>query len=148
MTVSTTQRDMKCSTDEVYAVLADGWLYGLWVVGSSKIRDVDESWPQTGSKIHHSVGLWPLLLHDTTSVTQCDPGRKLALRARAWPTGEAAVIIELESRPEGSCRVTIVESAVKGPARLIPAFIIDPLLHRRNIEALRRLSYLAERRKS
>jgi hypothetical protein len=144
--MSRTQRDMNCSVDDVYAILQDGWLYPLWVVGASRVRDVDDSWPDVGARIHHSIGAWPLLLNDTTSVTDCRPGRSLSLRARAWPAGEAQVVIELESLPDGGCRVTITEDAAKGPGRLIPAPIRTPLLHQRNVEALRRLSYVAEGR--
>ncbi|MDQ2849038.1 MAG: SRPBCC family protein [Actinomycetota bacterium] len=139
---------MNCSADDVYAVLGDGWLFGLWVVGTSRIREVDDSWPAIGSGIHHSIGVWPLLLSDSTSVTECRPGRSLSLLVRAWPAGEAKVVIELEPQPGGGCRVTITEDASTGPGRLIPALIRRPMLHWRNIEALRRLSYLAERREA
>lgn len=145
--MSRTQRDMNCSADDVYAILQDGWLYALWVVGASRVRDVDESWPQPGAEIHHSIGAWPLLLNDTTSVTDCRPGRSISLRARARLAGEAQVVIELEALADDRCRVTITEDAAKGPGRLIPAVIRNPLLHQRNVEALRRLSYVAEGRR-
>jgi hypothetical protein len=142
---ATTDRVMRCTPGDVWNVLADGWLYGLWVVGASRIRDVDESWPSPGSRIHHSVGSWPLLIDDTTSVVEADPTRSLRLRARAWPGGEAAVLIEIE--PAGSgCRVAITEDAVAGPGRLVPHPVRAALLHPRNSESLRRLNYLAEGR--
>lgn len=47
---------------QVFAVLADGWLYPLWVVGASHMRQVDEGWPAVGTRIHHSVSPWPLPL--------------------------------------------------------------------------------------
>lgn len=50
---------INASTDDVWSVLSDGWLYPLWVVGASRMRDVDEDWPAVGSRIHHSVGVWP-----------------------------------------------------------------------------------------
>jgi hypothetical protein len=137
---------MKCSAADVFAVLGDGWLFGLWVVGASRMREVDTAWPETGSTIHHSVGVWPFLIDDSTSVTEFEPDRKLSLRARAWPVGEAQVIMELEPITGDSCRVTMTETAVSGPAQFVPSFILDPLLDRRNVESLRRLSYLAERR--
>lgn len=142
---STTHRVMQCTPGDVWNVLADGWLYGLWVVGASRIRDVDQSWPAPDSRIHHSVGSWPLLIDDTTSVLTADPTRSLRLRARAWPGGETEVLIEIE--PTGSgCRVTITEDAVSGPGRLVPGPVRDALLHPRNSESLRRLGYLAEGR--
>lgn len=144
---ATTQGDMRCAPTDVWDVLADGWLYGLWVVGASRIRDVDRSWPSPDSRIHHSVGFWPLLIDDTTSVLGSDPARSIRLRARAWPGGEAEVVITIE--PVGSgCRVTITEDAVSGPGRLVPAPVRVALLHPRNNESLRRLSHLAEGRRS
>jgi hypothetical protein len=49
-------QSVSASADRVFAVLADGWLYPLWVVGASRMRDVDPGWPAEGTKIHHSVG--------------------------------------------------------------------------------------------
>jgi uncharacterized protein YndB with AHSA1/START domain len=88
--MSSQARIVKAPPTAVWEVLADGWLYPLWVVGASRIRDVDVSWPEQGSQIAHSVGAWPMLIDDTTEVTECRPGQLLALRARAWPAGEAA----------------------------------------------------------
>ena len=93
--MSSQARIVKAPPTAVWEVLADGWLYPLWVVGASRIRDVDPSWPEQGSQIAHSVGAWPMLIDDTTEVTECRPGQLLALRARAWPAGEAAVEIRL-----------------------------------------------------
>ena len=85
--VSTNARVMTASPDQVWAVLADGWLYPLWVVGASRMREVDDSWPQPGTRLHHSVGTWPLLLDDVTEVVECRPGSRLVLQAHAWPAG-------------------------------------------------------------
>ncbi len=93
--MSSQARIVKAPPTAVWEILADGWLYPLWVVGASRIRDVDPSWPEQGSQIAHSVGAWPMLIDDTTEVTECRPGQLLALRARAWPAGEAAVEIRL-----------------------------------------------------
>lgn len=143
--MSTNERLIHATADQVWQVLADGWLFPLWVVGATRMREVDRSWPAPGSVLHHSVGAWPLVLNDTTSVTDCDPGRRLDLRARGWPAGEAAVSIRLE--PEGDeTRVRIEEDLVSGPGRLLPAPARHVQLVLRNAETLRRLAYLAERR--
>ena len=55
------EREIAASADDVWAVLEDGWLYPTWVVGASRMRDVDDNWPEVGSRLHHSVGNWPLL---------------------------------------------------------------------------------------
>jgi hypothetical protein len=142
---STVTATLNGTRADVWSVLADGWLYGLWVVGASRIRQVDETWPEIGARIHHSVGTWPLVLDDTTQVVSCEPERKLALQARAWPSGEAFVEIGIEETAEG-CVVTIVEDASHGPARLIPGVVRRSVLGWRNTESLKRLGYLVEHR--
>jgi hypothetical protein len=143
--VSTTSRHFSCTPADVFAVLGDGWLNGLWVVGASRIRDVDESWPAPGTEIHHSFGVWPLLIDDTTSVEASEPDRHLRLRARGWPAGEADVDIEIRPTP-GGCTVTITEDAVKGPGLLVPRPVRSAVLGWRNRETLRRLAFLATNR--
>jgi uncharacterized protein YndB with AHSA1/START domain len=136
---------MSASPEKVWEVLADGWLYPLFVVGASRMRDVDESWPAVGARLHHSVGTWPLLIDDNTEVLEVEEGRRLVLRARAWPTGEATVEFRLQPSGDGTL-VTIAEDATAGPARLIPKPVREPQLDWRNTETLRRLAYLVERR--
>jgi hypothetical protein len=144
--VSTNTRFIDATPDQVWSILADGWLYPLWVVGASRMRDVDDHWPEPGAQLHHSVGTWPVLLDDTTEVLDSLPGTRLTLRARAWPSGEAGVTLQL--RPNGTgTEVVIEEDAESGPATLVPKVLRDPPLRWRNVETLRRLAYLAERRK-
>ena len=140
------QRFMAASPSRVFAVLSDGWSYPLWVVGASHMRDVDDDWPATGSRIHHSVGLWPLLIEDDTEVLDMQPERLLELSARAWPTGTARIVITLADTPGGTL-VTMEEHAESGPARLIPGPVQAAMLAPRNREALSRLNLLATNRK-
>lgn len=143
MTVNT--RTIRARPDKVWDVLADGWLYPLWVVGATRMREVDDDWPAVGSRLHHSVGVWPLVLDDNTEVLEVDPGRSLRLRARGWPMGEAEVVITLT--PEGSgTRVDLAEDAVRGPGLLVPKFLRGPMIRWRNVEALDRFAHIAERR--
>jgi hypothetical protein len=139
------ERIVKTTPERVWDVLSDGWLYPLWVVGASRMREVDDSWPEVGAKLHHSVGVWPALLDDNTEVTDCEKLRMLALRARAWPFGEAQVILRLNEYGGGT-RVVIEEDAVSGPGKLVPQPARAPGLKWRNVETLRRLAYIAERR--
>jgi hypothetical protein len=78
-------------------------------------------------------------------VTRCDPGKRLVLRARAWPAGEAVVDIELEPDGDGTL-VTMREDATVGPGRLVPKPLRAAGLVPRNVESLRRLAFLAEGR--
>jgi uncharacterized protein YndB with AHSA1/START domain len=139
------QRRLNCSPEQVFAVLHDGWLYPLWVVGASRMRDVDEAWPAPGTKLHHSFGVWPLLIDDTTKVLELESGRRLVLEARGWPVGQARVEITVEATGGGSL-VSIAEDVSDGPARLVPQPVRVAGIDVRNRETLRRLAYLAEAR--
>jgi uncharacterized protein YndB with AHSA1/START domain len=136
---------MSVPPERVWEVLADGWLYPLFVVGASRMREVDDGWPAAGTRLHHSAGAWPLLVDDETEVLGSEPPRFLRLRARGWPAGEAEVTITVEPHADG-CTVVLAEDAVSGPGRLMPAPLRTPMIAWRNTETLRRLAFLAERR--
>jgi hypothetical protein len=144
--VISVRRETAADAQAVWRVLADGWLYPSWVVGASRMRDVDEGWPAVGTMLHHSVGAWPALINDTTSVTRCEPERELMLRGRIWPLGEADIRLRLEPDPEGGCTITMEEDVVSGPSKLMPKPVRAAMITPRNVEALRRLAYLAEGR--
>lgn len=138
-------RLMHASPEQVWGVLSDGWVYPVWVVGASRMRAVDENWPAVGSKLHHSVGLWPALIDDNTEVMENTEHRSITLRARAWPVGEARVHIEL--RPVGAeTEVVIEEEPVSGPGALVPPPVRGLSLRWRNSETLRLLAFIAEGR--
>jgi uncharacterized protein YndB with AHSA1/START domain len=143
--MSTTTRHLDATPEHVWEVLADGWLYPLWVVGASRMREVDDHWPEVGSQLHHSVGSWPLLIDDTTEVLDLQPQRSLLLKARGWPAGEAHVALHLEPSGSGTT-VRMEEDAVAGPGRLVPQPLRAVPIAWRNVEALRRLAYVCERR--
>ncbi|XVS66768.1 SRPBCC family protein [Actinosynnema sp. CA-299493] len=133
------------SVEQVFAVLADGWSYAGWVVGAAHIREVEAGWPGTGTRIHHSVGAWPVAVQDVTTVLDVDPPRMLELEARLWPLGAARIRFDLKSTPDG-CEVTMSEEAVKGPLSLLPAPAQSLFLVPRNRETLTRLSAQATRK--
>lgn len=144
-TTRTVSRTTTASPDEVFAVLADGWSYATWVVGASRVRAVDDDWPVTGSHIHHSFGVWPLVIDDVSTVLQVEPGRHLRLQAKGHPVGEATVDVTLHPHGDG-CRVEIREDATQGPGTLVPATVRQLGIVPRNREALRRLCLVAEGR--
>lgn len=129
--------------EQVFAVLADGWTYSSWVVGASHIREVDAGWPAEGTRIHHSVGSWPLLVKDTTVVRAVLRPQLLELDARAWPFGAALVRLELTETAPNTTEVRMFEEVVRGPGRVLPQAMQAALLVPRNRETLRRLSDLA-----
>ena len=143
--MSTRSRPVKASAEQVWSVLADGWLYPLFVVGASRMRDVDDGWPAVGTRLHHSVGTWPLLINDFTEALEVEPNRRLLLRARGWPAGEARVEFTLEESGDATV-VTIHEDATAGPGLLMPKPLRDVQLNVRNDEALQRLAYVVEGR--
>jgi len=145
--MSENERLINASVEDVFAVLTDGWTYASWVVGASRIRDVEAGWPQPGHSIHHSVGVWPLLINDATTVELYEPLRFLRLKVRAWPTGEGIVEFEATDK-DTQCHLVMRERTSKGPATLIPDAMIDPVLRLRNAETLERLALLAEGRTS
>lgn len=139
-------RAVAAPAEAVWAVLSDGWFYATWVVGASRVRRVDHGWPAEGTRLHHSVGLWPAVLSDSTVVEEAEPVHRLVLRARGWPIGEA--LVEITVVPDGAedCTVTIAEDAVSGPGRLVPMPLRQLGILPRNQEALRRLALIAEGR--
>ncbi len=143
--MSENQRTIHASPDAVWQVLSDGWLYPVWVVGATRMRDVDAAWPAPGSRIHHSAGVWPLIVNDETTVEAAEPPRRMQLRAKGWPLGEADVVIELD--PVGDTTVVrIREDAATGPGKLVPAVVRAPMIKWRNAETLRRLAFICEGR--
>ena len=139
-----TSRETTASCEDVWSVLADGWTYATWVVGASRIRAVDDTWPAPGSTIHHSVGTWPAVLSDVTRSVGIHAEREIRLEARALPLGKASITVRLHPIATG-CRIEIIEHAITAPFALLPNRIQHLLAHPRNAEALRRLALLAER---
>ena len=137
---------MRAGADRIFAELADGWAYVGWVVGASHIRDVDAGWPEVGSKIHHKVGVWPLVIADSTESLACEPGRRLLMRAKGWPLGEATVEIVLDERGPSLTEVTIREAPTAGPGHWLDNPVQRWLLRLRNRETLRRLADRVENR--
>lgn len=143
--MSENERLIHASLEDVFAVLTDGWSYASWVVGASRIRDVEPGFPAPGCSIHHSIGVWPLLIDDVTTAEQYEPLHFLQLKVRAWPTGEGIVEFVATDK-DGQCHLVMRERTAKGPAALLPEPLTDPVLHLRNAETLERLALLAEGR--
>jgi uncharacterized protein YndB with AHSA1/START domain len=131
--------------EAVFAVLDDPCAYPAWVVGTRRIRRVDDEWPAEGSEFHHAIGVPAAELHDSSEVLERDAPYHLVLEVRFRPTGVARV--ELDVVPaEGGSRVTMLETPCAGPITWLPSFVTDPLLSARNGWSLRRLRDEVERR--
>lgn len=142
------ERIVEAPIEQVWAVLADGWSYSDWVVGNAHVRDVDDTWPQLGARLHHQVGAWPVLVADVAVVEEAEPPRRLVLRAELRRLGRGRITLELTPLATDRTRITMEEHFEAGPARWVMVRLNDLVLHRRNAEGLRRVSELATRRYS
>ncbi|GAA1959359.1 SRPBCC family protein [Amycolatopsis minnesotensis] len=139
------ERVVPAGAAEVFAVLADGWSYGAWVVGNSHVRDVDPRWPEVGTRLHHRSGAWPVQVNDITVVRAVEKDRFLRLAARLWPLGQAEIALELHPAAGGT-RVVLTEVVTDGPLKIVPDPVQAVLFKPRNTEALARLSDLVQGR--
>jgi hypothetical protein len=126
-------------------VLANGWYYSNWVVGTSHMRAVEHDWPAVGSRLFHASGVWPIVIRDETQVEEMVPGERLVMIARGRPIGEARVDITLAAEGNETV-VTMTETAIGGPGRWAHNPLNEAILVRRNVETLARLTALVERR--
>ncbi|GAA4902220.1 hypothetical protein LX16_0283 [Stackebrandtia albiflava] len=132
-------------TDRVFAVLADGWTYGDWMVGVAHVCHVDRHWPHPGSRMRVLTGQWPLLKTRWLEVVRCQARHLLAIRAH-WPLGRLHTEFRLLAREGRGTRVVLTEHPERQPLRGTRAVVNDLLLHRRHNESLRRLADIATRR--
>ena len=139
-----TVKQVDVARERVWGAMADGWTYTQWVVGNSRTRAVDAHWPQPGSAIRHSVGVWPLVINDKTVVESCTPGYELVLRAHLGLLGAARITMRLVD-VAGGCRIEMIEVPVTGPINLIPDRLVLVAVVPRNRECLLRLAAIAER---
>jgi uncharacterized protein YndB with AHSA1/START domain len=133
---------MPVPPDCVWEALADADGYRYWVVGSKLIRDADASWPEPGSKFHHTVGFGPFKVSDHTVALEADRPRFLRLRAKGRPFGTAKVSMQLTPKAGG----TLVEMS-ETPDGITATLAFNPLVQLltigRNEESLMRLEELA-----
>jgi hypothetical protein len=137
---------INAAPEQIFAVLADGWTYSDWVVGTAHIRDVDPDWPAPGTSLHHKVGPWPFSVRDSTVSLDCQPPHLLLMAPKLWPLGAARVRLELVPLSPTTTRVTMSETFAEGPLHLVRTVLDNVALRWRNKESLRRLGDLATRR--
>jgi uncharacterized protein YndB with AHSA1/START domain len=144
--MAVTRHEVPVPPQDVWAQLADPHGYAFWVVGAAAIRRVEGDWPQPGATFHHTQGRLPLKLRDTSTVLECDEGRRLKLEVRARPLVVAHVEITLEptTTETGDEGTTIVmrEELVGGTAKLLGP-LNEPALLLRNEETLKRLAAMS-----
>jgi hypothetical protein len=141
----TVTRDTPATRQQVWSIVADGWTYSQWVVGNTRMRAVDPTWPAPGSSIHHTIGVWPVVLNDETVVESSTPMEELVLLAKGRPFGGARITLRLSDIGSG-CRIEMAELPAGGPLKLLPRRVALAAAWPRNRECLARLAALAERR--
>jgi uncharacterized protein YndB with AHSA1/START domain len=129
----------------VWDVLADGWAYADWVVGTREIRAVDEQWPALGSAIQYTVGFGPLRLEGQTTVRHVDPGHELGLEADGGPIGTARIVLHLLEWGEDTV-VVLDEHPLRGPGYRLHNAFSDAVLLVRGRPMVHALARLVERR--
>jgi uncharacterized protein YndB with AHSA1/START domain len=134
------------SPEQVWQVLSDGWAYAEWVAGTRNIRDVDDRWPEPGTRIHYTAGAGPWTLDDVTTVRVMEPGRRLELEAHARRLGSARVSIELLDWGEGRTVVIIDEHPLTGPGARWHSVPLDAALRLRNRRMMRSLARVVRER--
>jgi uncharacterized protein YndB with AHSA1/START domain len=130
--------------EAVFDVLDDAYAYPRWVVGARRVRRVDPSWPEVGSKFHHAIGTAAGELHDSSKILERVRPDRIVLEVRFRPTGVANVEIDV-TRDGDKSIVTLGESPTGGAISHLPRLITDPLLFVRNALALHRLRHEIER---
>lgn len=140
------ERVIAATPEQIFEVLADGWSYSDWVVGTAHIRDVDSDWPQPGSQLYHKAAVWPFALKDKTRVVDSDPPHWIVMRAKLRPLGELMIKFTLTAVDQVQTRVTLQEHFDSGPLGWMRTKVDDLLMHWRNKEALSRLDDLATRK--
>ena len=134
----------RSSPEDVFAVLADGHRYADWVVGAKRVRAVDDTWPEPGSRFHHEVGVGPLTLKDSSELLSMDPPRQVVLEVRAWPAGKARGTITVSPGQGGGSEVLMEEVPTDGPAKALDSWPLRRVTMLRNVESLKRLRRVAD----
>lgn len=137
--------ELPVSPERVFEVLLDPYSYPRWVVGAQRIRSVDPEWPAPGSKFHHSVGVGPARLSDSSKLVDLDPPHRLRLEVRFRPIGVADVVFAVEPLDPG-CVVTMIEEPKGGPFWKFWNGLIDLAVQGRNEITLHRLRRETQRR--
>lgn len=142
-----TERNIQASPQDVFDTLLDPYQYPNWVVGAKAIRDVDAEWPSPGAAFYHRLGAEGAELKDKTEILDLEPPHRISLRTFARPLGIARVVITVRPADTGAI-VALFEEPEEGTKLRAFRRALDPLIHARNIEALRRLDRVVQIRSS
>lgn len=132
--------------EQVFDVLMDANAYAEWVVGAKEIRAVDPTWPDPGSEFHHTVGVGPVEIKDSTKMIAHERASFVKLEVHAGPVGVGIVEMRITPDGEAGTKVEMIEYPTDGAAETLDGPLEDTALKARNVEALRRFKNLVEER--
>jgi len=142
--VAFTSREIPAPPSQVFDVLVDPTTYPEWLIGTSSIREVDESWPAPGSRFHHRIGLGPFAIPDATRLIAVERNESLVLEVRVRPLILAVVTFRVTGNTDRSVVTMEEEPKLRFIGNLVRP-LLDPVIHVRNHRSLRRLFLLFER---
>jgi uncharacterized protein YndB with AHSA1/START domain len=141
MAVSSVRVD--APTERVWSALTTPETYPRWLAGAKRIRHVEQTWPEQGSSFHHTVGVGPLTVKDTTTVKEIDPPRRLVLKVRARPVGEGMVTFVVAPEGDGTI-ITVEEHPLRTAVDFLTRPVLEASIRLRNDKSLRNLRKLLE----
>lgn len=130
----------------VWDVLIDPHTYPDWLIGTEAIRAIDDDWPAVGARFHHRVGVGPLAIPDHSEVLHIEPRQELRLTVRARPFISAVAMFRLVGNHNASMLSLQEEPTLRILGNLVRS-VMDPSIHIRNHQSLRRLAEVIERRR-
>lgn len=134
---------IEASPKVVYDALLQPGNYPRFVAGAKQLRDVDDDWPQEGSRFHHKVGVGPIEVADNTKLVDKTPNEHVVLDVRVRPFGTGLVTFDLEPIGRGDkTHVVMTEDFTQGCLTSLPGPIRNGVLRVRNVVTLRRLRRL------
>ncbi len=136
---------VNATPEQVWAVLADGWSYDQWVVGTTDIRSVDPGFPAEGTSLAYTAGWSPLRMKDRTTVRIAEPLRRLELEANTRLVGTARISVEVLAWGEKSV-VVIDEHPLSGLGWFLHNPLSEMVLSLRNRLMAHSLAQLVESR--
>jgi hypothetical protein len=99
--------------DAVFSVLCDPTAYPSFVVGTRTVHRFDPGWPDVGSVLHHTQGVWPVIVRGRTVVVAAEAARRLVLWAKLGRVGTHHVSFTLTPF-DGGTRVEVDEHPIDG----------------------------------
>ncbi|MET0146800.1 MAG: SRPBCC family protein [Ilumatobacteraceae bacterium] len=141
--MSFNSRQLNVGVDRAFATISDPTTYPHWLVGAQAIRDVDDDWPQPGSRFRHLVGVGLLQFPDNSEVLEIEPGYRLRLKVKARPLITAVATFTVVG-DEHRCVVSIEEEPTPRTLGTVVRVVMDPTVHVRNHRSLARLAAFVE----